>query len=93
MEYYYKLYTSAPYVGTDNTVLIRSKNGEYEIDIEAIKEELLNDYGYLACGWDEEMTEEQEEEFKESCEVHLTAISKENFDTMVEEDGYDVVED
>ena len=93
MEYYYKLYTSSPYVGTDETILIRSKNGEYEIDEESIKEELLNDYGYLASGWNEEMTEEEEEEFKNSGEVSLTAISKEAFDLMVEEDGYDVEED
>lgn len=33
------------------------------------------------------MTEEEEEEFKNSCEVCLTAISKEAFDSMVE-DGY-----
>ena len=92
MEYYYELYTSSPYVGTDETILIRSKNGEYEIDEEYIKEELLNSYGYLASGWNEDMTEEQEEEFKDSCEVCLTAISKETFDSMVE-DGYDVEED
>lgn len=92
MEYYYKLYTSSPYVGTDKTVLIRSKFGDYEVDEEYIKEELLNDYGYLASGWDEDMTEEQEEEFKNDCEVCLTAISKETFDSMVE-DGYDVEED
>ena len=87
MEYYYKLYTSSPYVGTDETVLIRSKNGEYEVDEEEIKYGLLESYGYLASGWDEEMTEEQEEEFIDSCEVSLTAISKETFDSMVE-DGY-----
>ena len=46
MEYYYKLYTSSPYIGTDETVLIRSKNGEYEIDEEEIKYGLLEDYGY-----------------------------------------------
>lgn len=92
MEYYYKLYTSSPYVGTDETILIRSKDGEYEVDEEYIKEELLNNYGYLASGWNEEMTEEEEEEFKESCEVCLTAISKEAFDSMVE-DGYDWEED
>lgn len=92
MEYYYKLYTSSPYIGTDETILIRSKNGDYEIDEEYIKEELLNDYGYLASGWDEDMTEEQEEEFKNNCEVYLTAISKEAFDSMVE-DGYEVEED
>lgn len=85
MEYYYKLYTSSPYVGTDETILIRSKNGDYEIDEEYIKEELLSDYGY--CGWDEDMTEEQEEEFKDNCEVCLTAISKETFDSMIK-DGY-----
>lgn len=28
MEYYYKLYTSSPYVGTDETILIRSKDEE-----------------------------------------------------------------
>lgn len=87
MEYYYKLYTSSPYVGTDETVLIRSKNGEYEVDEEEIKYGLLESYGYLASGWNEEMTEEQEEKFKESCEVSLTTISKETFDSMVE-DGY-----
>lgn len=93
IEYYYKLYKSSPYVGTDETILIRSKNEEYEIEEESIKEELLNDYGYLASGWNKEMTEEEEEEFKNSCEVSLTAISKETFDSMVEEDGYDVEED
>ena len=92
MEYYYKLYTSSPYVGTDETVLIRSKNGEYEVDEEEIKDGLLNSYGYLASGWNEEMTEEQEEEFIDGCEVYLTAIPKETFDSMVE-DGYDVEED
>lgn len=88
MEYYYKLYTSSPYIGTDETVLIRSKNGEYKVDEEEIKNELLNDYGYLASDWNEEMTEEQEEEFKDSCEVSLTAISKETFDSMVENSYY-----
>lgn len=92
MEYYYKLYKSSPYVGTDETILIRSKDGEYEVDEEGIKDELLTDYGYLASGWNEEITEEQEEEFKESCEVCLTAISKETFDSMVE-DGYFWMED
>lgn len=92
MEYYYKLYTSSPYIGTDETILIRSKDGEYKIDEKEIKEELLDDYGYLASDWNEEMTEEQEEEFKDGCEVSLTAISKETFDSMVE-DGYDVEED
>ena len=92
MEYYYKLYTSSPYIGTDETVLIRSKNGEYEIDEEGIKEDLLNDYGYLASGWNEEMTEEEEEEFKNSCEVSLLAISEETFYTMIE-DGYNWKED
>lgn len=66
------------------------KMGEYEVDEEYIKEELLNNYGYLASGWNEEMTEE--EEFKDNCEVCLTAISKEAFDSMVE-DGYDWEED
>lgn len=92
MKYYYKLYTSSPFVGTDETVLICSDNPKYEVDEEYIKEDLLNDYGYLASGWNEDMTEEQEEEFKDSCEVCLTAISKETFDSMVE-DGYDVEED
>lgn len=92
MEYYYKLYTSSPYVGTDRTVLIRSKFGDYEVDEEGIKYGLLEDYGYLASGWNKEMSEEQEEEFMESCEVCLTAISKEAFDSMVE-DGYEVEED
>lgn len=87
MEYYYKLYTSSPYVGTDETILIRSKNGEYEVDENEIKYGLLEDYGYLACGWNGDMTEEQEEEFMDNCEVSLTAISKETFDSMVE-DGY-----
>ena len=92
MEYYYELYTSSPYIGTDETVLIRSKNGEYEVDEEEIKDGLLNSYCYLASDWNEEMTEEQEEEFKDGCEVSLTAISKETFDSMVE-DGYYVEED
>ena len=38
------------------------------------------------------MTEEQEQEFKDDCEISLTAISKETFDSMVE-DGYYVEED
>ena len=92
MEYYYKLYTSSPYIGTDETVLIRSKNGGYKIDEDEIKYGLLENYGYLASGWDEEMTEEQEEEFIDGCEVSLTAISKETFDSIVE-NGYYVEED
>ena len=92
MEYYYELYKSSPYVGTDETILIRSKDGEYEVDEEGIKEDLLNDYGYLASGWNEEMTEEEEEEFKNSCEVSLTAISEETFYAMIE-DGYNWEED
>ena len=92
MKSYYKLYKSSPYVGTDDTTLIRSDDPEYEIDEEMIKEELLSSYGYLEFGWNEEMTEEQEEEFKNQCEVSLTAISEETFNAMVE-DGYNWMED
>lgn len=92
MKYYYKLYKSSPYVGTDETILICSDDPEYEIDEEMIKEDLLGSYGYLASGWNEEMTEEQEEEFKDCCEVSLTAITEEAFNAMVE-DGYDWEED
>lgn len=92
MKYYYKLYTSTPFAGTDNTVLIRSDNPNYEVDEEIIKQNFLDDYGYLEFGWDGEPTEEQEEEFKESCEVCLTAISEETFNAMAE-DGFDVEED
>lgn len=92
MKYYYKVYTSTPYVGTDDITLIKTNNPEYEIDVDILKEELLNNYGYLAVNWDEDMTEEQEEEFKDSCEVSLTAISEETFYAMIKE-GYDWEED
>lgn len=87
---YYKLYTSSPFCGTDETVLIVA-NYEYEIDEDEIKEELFSSYGYLINGWDEEdPTEEQYEDFIAECEVTLEKISKEQLEQEHEENGWDI---
>lgn len=87
---YYKLYTSAPFCGTDETVLIVA-NYEYEVNEDEIKENLFADYGYLINGWDaKDPTEEQYEDFIAECEVTLEKISKEKFDQEYEENGWEI---
>lgn len=87
---YYKLYTSTPFCGTDETVLITA-NYEYEIDEDEIKEDLYNSYGYLINGWGEDdPIEEEYEDFIAECEVTLTKLTKEEFDQEYEENGWDI---
>lgn len=86
---YYKLETSAPYCGTDETRLIYSKN-EIEIDEEEEKNNLLDSYGYMINGWDgDDPTEEETEEFIEGCSVYFEEITEEEFLQYVE-DGYSI---
>ena len=86
---YYKLETSAPYCGTDETRLICSEN-EIEIDEEEEKNNIFDSYGYLINGWcGDNPTEEEEEEFKDDCSVELTELTEEEFNQYVE-DGYSV---
>ena len=88
---YYKLETSAPYCGTEETRLICSKN-EIEIDEEEEKNNLFESYGYLINDrWDDDPTEEEEEEFKCDCSVELTELTEEEFNQYVE-DGYSAEE-
>lgn len=88
---YYKLETSAPYWGTEETHLICSEN-EIEIDEEEEKDNLFESYGYLINSWHgDDPTEEEEEEFKCYCSVELTELTEEEFHQYVE-DGYSVEE-
>ena len=76
---YYKLYTSAPYCGTEETRLICSEN-EIEIDEEEEKTNLFESYGFLINGWGEDdPSEEEEEKFKCDCSVELTELTEEEF--------------
>lgn len=87
---YYKLYTSAPFCGTDETVLIISDQ-EYAINEDEIRESLYDSYGYLIHGWDEEdPTEEEYEDFKADCEIIFEKISKEQLEQEHEENGWDI---
>lgn len=87
---YYKLYTSTPFCGTDETVLIVA-NYEYEADEDETKEELYNSYGYLINGWGEEdPTEEEYEDFIADCEVTLEKLTKEEFTKEYDENGWDI---
>ena len=86
---YYKLETSTPYVGTDETILIYSRN-EIEIDEEEEKNNLFESYGYLINGWiGDDPTEEEEEEFKDSCTVEFTELTEEEY-LQYAEDGYSI---
>lgn len=87
---YYKLYTSTPFGGTDEIVLIVA-NYDYEVDEDEIKEDLFASYGYLINGWSEEdPTEEEYEDFIAECEVTLTKLTKEEFEQEAEENGWDI---
>lgn len=88
---YYKFETSTPYVGTDETRLICSKN-EIEIDEEEEKNNLFESYGYLINSWyGDDPTEEEEENFKDDCTVELTEFTEEEY-LQYAEDGYSIEE-
>lgn len=91
MLHYYKKYISAPIAGTDETVLIVSEE-EVEIDYDEEKQNLFDAYGYLINGWGyDDPTEEEEENFKEDCEIDFEEIDRAEFDELVEE-GYEIEE-
>lgn len=84
-NHYYRLFTEAPIVGTDTTMLIAS-NEEYEVDEDGIRDDLFESYGYCIHGWcEEDPTEEEYEDFIADCTVELTAITKEAFLQGVDE--------
>lgn len=86
-KHYYKLETSSPFCGTDETEIIAS-NSEYKIDEDGIREDLFNSYGYLINGWgQEEPTEEEYEDFIAECTVNLEEISEKEFIELLD-DGY-----
>ena len=90
-NHYYKLFTEAPFVGTDSTELIASNTPIELTEEEACqyREDLFNSYGYLIHGWGEEdPTDDEYEDFIAECVVTFEEITKEEFEMAVE-DGYD----
>lgn len=91
MDYYYHLHSESPYVGTDKDEVIVTNDPELQIDIEDIKQEIFDDYGYLINGWnEEEPNEEQIEEFFDNCDVYINRISFDTAVSMIIDDGCSV---
>ena len=80
---YYHIHGETRYCGTDVDDYIKTEN-EYNFqDIQEIEsdmiENLVSSYSYLESGWDEDLTEEEEEDFRADCLVEITEITEKEY--------------
>ena len=80
---YYHIHGETGYCGTDIDNYVETENEYNSRDIEEIKndmiEDLVSEYSYLESGWDEELTEEEEEDFRADCFVEVTEITEKEY--------------
>ena len=91
--FYYKLYLDTPIAGTDECGLIMCEHPTAltEKDKENYIQDLFDSYGYCINGYGEDISEEEEADFKDGCTVIFEEISEKTFDDLIEE-GYDCIE-
>ena len=87
-EFYYYFKKGTSYCGTEEEVVIVS-DSECEIDEEETIQNLYDSYGYLINGFGEEVSEEEEEDFKSECYVEFREITKEEFEDYCNNQGLD----
>ena len=80
---YYHIHGETRYCGTDIDDYIETES-EYSFqDIQEIEndmiENLVSSYSYLESGWDEDLTEEEEEDFRADCLVEITEITEKEY--------------
>ena len=80
---YYHIHGKTGYCGTDIDNYIETENEYNSRDIEEIEnnmiEDLVCEYSYLESGWDEDLTEEEEEDFRANCFVEVTEITEKEY--------------
>ena len=80
---YYHIHGETIYCGTDIDNYIETENEYNSRDIEEIENDMIEDlvceYSYLKSGWDEELTEEEEEDFRADCFVEVTEITEKEY--------------
>ena len=80
---YYHIHGETRYCGTDIDNYIETENGYNSRDIEEIEDDMIEDlvsaYSYLESGWDEELTEEEEGDFRADCFVEVTEITEKEY--------------
>lgn len=80
--YYYELWYTAPFCGTDTFEIYASKSplemtDEWEKEI---RSSLVYDYSYLIHGWrGKDPTDDEIDEFYDDCEIEFKEISYEEF--------------
>ena len=80
---YYHIHGETQYCGTDIDNYVETKS-EYNFqDIQEIEndmiENLVSSYSYLESGWDEDLTEEEEDNFRADCFVEITEITEKEY--------------
>lgn len=80
---YYHIHGETRYCGTDTDNYIEVENELTIKEVQEIEndmvEDLVNNYSYLESGWDEDLTEEEEEDFRADCVVEVTEITKKEY--------------
>ena len=80
---YYHIHGETRYCGTDIDNYIETENEYNSRDIKEIENDMIEDlvsgYSYLESGWDEELTEEEEEDFRADCFVEVTEITEKEY--------------
>ena len=80
---YYHIHGETRYCGTDIDNYIETETElstyeEREIEIDMVND-LTDSYSYLESGWGEDLTDEEEEEFRADCCVEITEITEREF--------------
>ena len=80
---YYHIHGETRYCGTDidnyiETETELSVQEEREIETDMVND-LTDSYSYLESGWDEDLTEEEEEDFRADCCVIITEIMEKQY--------------
>lgn len=80
---YYHIHGETRYCGTDidnyiETETELSAQAEREIETDMVND-LTDSYSYLESGWDEDLTEEEEEDFRADCCVIITEITEKQY--------------
>lgn len=80
---YYHIHGETRYCGTDidNYEAFETKLSTQQIrDIEhEMVEDLVSAYSYLESGWDEDLTNEEEDDFRADCYVEITEITEREY--------------